>query len=393
MEEAEALLLQLGELDAAADLNATNCTVSRRPVFAPTGDVVVTVMYSSVFVVALVGNGLVMYCVVSSPRMRTATNYMLLNLAVGDMLMTLLCVPFTFVSTLLLQFWPFGAELCHTVSFSQAVSVLVSAYTLVVISVDRYLAVMRPLRPRLSRRDAMWSMGAVWAGALATALPIPYWSRLGQPEPWHRACGRWVCQEVWPSPESRQYYSLVLMSLQYLAPSCVLLFTYARIAVVIWVKRTPGEAENARDRRFARAKRKMIKMMVVVVAGYTICWLPVAWDTDTGLGEWKGLPPLWFCTHWLAMSHSCLNPLIYYWMNVRFRACYRVALAPLARCLPCVGPWPAPGALDTHGHLAQPTHSTWTTVQLASYPPRARCKHKHAASEEAMGMLVVGDMV
>ncbi|KAK3919160.1 RYamide receptor [Frankliniella fusca] len=402
MEEAEALSsllqLQLAEQDAGinATLNATNCTSSRRPVFPPAGDVAVTVMYSSVFVVALVGNGLVMYCVVSSPRMRTATNYMLLNLAVGDMLMTLLCVPFTFVSTLLLQFWPFGAELCHTVSFSQAVSVLVSAYTLVVISVDRYLAVMRPLRPRLSRRDAKWSMAAVWAGALATALPIPYWSRLGQPEPWHRACDRWVCQEDWPTAESRQYYSMALMSLQYLAPSCVLLFTYTRIAVVIW-------------------NYQMIKMMVVVVAGYTICWLPfnalvVAWDTDTGLGEWKGLPPLWFCTHWLAMSHSCLNPLIYYWMNARFRACYRLALAPLAR-LPCVGgcvrrclPWAGAGAAaasfaagaDPH---AQPTHSTWTTVQLASYPhphpARARCiaRHGQEEEEEAVGMLVVGDMV
>ncbi|XP_034240392.1 RYamide receptor-like, partial [Thrips palmi] len=311
-----------------------NCSTSRKAVFPLAGDVAVTLMYTVVFLVALVGNGLVMYCVMSSPRMRTATNYMLLNLAIGDMLMTLLCVPFTFVSTLLLQFWPFGVELCHTVSFSQAVSVLVSAYTLVVISVDRYLAVMRPLRPRLTRREAQCSMAAVWVGALATALPIPYWSRLGQPEPWHRDCDKWVCQEVWPSAESRQHYSMALMSLQYLAPSCVLLYTYARIAVVIWVKRTPGEAENSRDRRFACAKRKMIKMMVVVVAGYTICWLPfnalvVAWDTNTGLGDWAGLPPLWFCTHWLAMSHSCLNPLIYYWMNARFRACYRVALARL----------------------------------------------------------------
>lgn len=66
-----------------------------------------------------------------------------------------------------------------------------------------------------------------------------------------------MCQEVWPSAESRQHYSMALMSLQYLAPSCVLLYTYARIAVVIWVKRTPGEAENSRDRRFARAKRKV----------------------------------------------------------------------------------------------------------------------------------------
>ncbi len=52
----------------------------------------------------------------------------------------------------------------------------------------------------------------------------------------------------------------------------------------------------------------------------------VAWDTHSGLSEWKGLPPLWFGTHWLAMSHSCLNPLIYYWMNARFRQSFRSVL-------------------------------------------------------------------
>ncbi|KAK3919154.1 RYamide receptor [Frankliniella fusca] len=85
-----------------------------------TFQVAVYLMYSSVFVVALVGNGLVLYCVVSSPRMRTATNYWLLNLAVGDILMTLLCVPFSFVPTLLLQYWPFGVELCHLSSEIEA---------------------------------------------------------------------------------------------------------------------------------------------------------------------------------------------------------------------------------------------------------------------------------
>ena len=68
---------------------------------------------------------------------------------------------------------------------------------------------------------------------------------------------RWVCQEEWPSPLYRHYYTLALMTLQYFAPLAVLLYTYTRIAVVIWGKRTPGEAENLRDQRLARAKRKV----------------------------------------------------------------------------------------------------------------------------------------
>lgn len=76
-------------------------------------------LYSTIFLTALLGNGLVCYVVYSSPRMRTVTNFFIANLAVGDILMTLFCVPTSFVSTLILQYWPFGPELCPSVNYSQ----------------------------------------------------------------------------------------------------------------------------------------------------------------------------------------------------------------------------------------------------------------------------------
>lgn len=114
--------------------------------------ITVYMLYISIFVIALVGNGIVCYIVFASPRMKTVTNYFIVNLAVGDILMSLFCVPFSFFSTLLLQYWPFGSLLCLLVNYSQAVSVLVSAYTLVAISIDRYIAILWPLRPRITKR-------------------------------------------------------------------------------------------------------------------------------------------------------------------------------------------------------------------------------------------------
>lgn len=52
-------------------------------------------------------------------------------------------------------------------------------------------------------------------------------------------------------------YTQILMVLQYVIPSLVLLFTYTSIATVIWCHRIPGEAENSRDQRIARSKRKV----------------------------------------------------------------------------------------------------------------------------------------
>ena len=112
----------------------------------------VYLLYIPIFVFAVLGNGTVCYIVQSTPRMRTVTNYFIANLAVGDIVMTLFCVPFTFVSIFVLGYWPFGIAVCYLVNYSQAVSVLVSAYTLVAISIDRYIAIMWPLRPRITKR-------------------------------------------------------------------------------------------------------------------------------------------------------------------------------------------------------------------------------------------------
>lgn len=80
---------------------------------------IICFLYSTVFVVALTGNGLVCYVVHSSPRMKTVTNFFIVNLAFGDILMALFCVPTSSISTLILQYWPFGSEVCFIVIYLQ----------------------------------------------------------------------------------------------------------------------------------------------------------------------------------------------------------------------------------------------------------------------------------
>ncbi|XP_048007281.1 RYamide receptor-like [Leguminivora glycinivorella] len=314
-------------------LDATSEDFMESPVF----QVCVLFLYSAVFVVALVGNGLVCFVVQTSPRMKTVTNYFIVNLAVGDILMTLFCVPFSFVSMLVLRYWPFGGVMCKVVNYSQAVSVLVSAYTLLAISIDRYMAIMRPLKPRLGKATAKLVVAGVWCGALATAAPIPIVSNLQRPSLWHEACQIDVCGELWASAEQSSQYTCALLALQFALPLCALVCTYARIAHAVWGGRPPGEAQSARDTRMQRSKRKMIKMMVTVVAVFTISWLPlnvfiVLWtahESDAEWGAWPGMPYVWFASHWLAMSHSCYNPIIYCYMNARYRRGFKQVLGGL----------------------------------------------------------------
>jgi neuropeptide Y receptor len=52
------------------------------------------------------------------------------------------------------------------------------------------------------------------------------------------------------------------MVLQYFFPISVLIFTYTRIAIAVWGKKPPGEAEDARDQRLAKAKRKVFALII-----------------------------------------------------------------------------------------------------------------------------------
>lgn len=83
--------------------------------------VLICFFYSSIFIIALLGNGLVCYVFYANARMRTLTNYFIVNLAFGDILIALFCVPTTFISTLILQYWPFGFEICVIVNFLQVI--------------------------------------------------------------------------------------------------------------------------------------------------------------------------------------------------------------------------------------------------------------------------------
>lgn len=75
-------------------------------------------LYSLIFLLAVVGNVLVILTLVQNQRMRTITNVFLLNLAVSDLLLGVFCMPFTLIGALLRDF-VFGEVLCKLIPYLQ----------------------------------------------------------------------------------------------------------------------------------------------------------------------------------------------------------------------------------------------------------------------------------
>ncbi|XP_061385399.1 neuropeptide SIFamide receptor-like [Danaus plexippus] len=94
------------------------------------------IAYLLVFVVGLVGNCFVIAVVYRSPRMRTVTNFFIVNLAVADILVIVFCLPATLMSNIFVP-WVLGWLMCKTVPYVQGLSVAASVYSLVAVSLDR----------------------------------------------------------------------------------------------------------------------------------------------------------------------------------------------------------------------------------------------------------------
>lgn len=221
-------------------------------------NVILLCLYSIIFFVAVGGNLLVVLVILGQQRMRTVTNFFLLNLAVGDIAKALICIPFTFVVNGLVPYWPFGSFMCPFVLYTQAVVVFVSAFTLVAMSIDRYVAILYPLRKKLTMKMLIVIVVLIWAFALAVPLPTAFKSHLTNP--YHNSsedCHLELCIEDMGNRELKHTYTMTIMCLQYFVPLAVLMYTYSRIGYVIWIKITPGEAERRRDERIASSKRKV----------------------------------------------------------------------------------------------------------------------------------------
>lgn len=94
-------------------------------------------MFAVIFVVSAIGNTLVCLVIVRTPRMRTTRNYLLVNLAVADLTVALLCIPFEVALKLTFPRWPLGPIMCKILWPTMTSVTTCSSTTLIAISYDR----------------------------------------------------------------------------------------------------------------------------------------------------------------------------------------------------------------------------------------------------------------
>ncbi|KAI9582160.1 hypothetical protein GQX74_011655 [Glossina fuscipes] len=111
--------------------------------------------------------------VMVNQQMRSTTNLLIINLAVSDILFVIFCVPFTATDYMLPE-WPFGDPWCKYVQYMIVVTCHCSVYTLVLMSFDRFLAVVHPVTSMSLRTERNASMAIImaWVLIVTTAIPV-----------------------------------------------------------------------------------------------------------------------------------------------------------------------------------------------------------------------------
>lgn len=111
-------------------------------------------------------------------RIVVASNIFIFTLAISDLIFVLLCIPTTYITAYLMSYWPFSEFACIFLNFMQSVSVTITVYTLVCITMDKYWALCNPLKLRISRKWSKFLILANVVFALIVSLPIGMYTQL-----------------------------------------------------------------------------------------------------------------------------------------------------------------------------------------------------------------------
>jgi hypothetical protein len=200
---------------------------------------------------------------------KTVTNFFIMNLAISDLIFGILTIPSTFATAYWLQYWPFSEFACKVLNCLQTASVTLTVYTLVWLTLDKFWALVMPMKTRMTVNTCRNLMLVSWVLSIAIALPIAINTEVQTlnktqynattTQTVFRKDIRPQCVEKWTGMLTNymKVYNVSLLVIQYFAPLVFLTFCYATIGFKLMTSATPGVSDQARDGRINRTKIKV----------------------------------------------------------------------------------------------------------------------------------------
>ncbi|XP_071948462.1 prokineticin receptor 2-like [Antedon mediterranea] len=290
-------------------------------------------IYVCMMVISGIGN-LLLCCVIAAyRRMRTTTNILIGNLAWSDFLVAVICVPFNF-HYYTASVWPYGEEICKLVNYVKSASLYVSTNSLLVMALDRYVIIMNPLRPRMTRLCTIIIIAFVWIFSFCLAIPTLINTAVLKI---HKDDGTIKqCLGDWTNGHHLRNYTLTLIIIAFIIPMIIMTAVYSRIAVKLWFRNIPGNQCTAQQAAASeQSKKRSVRMLIILVVTFAVCFGPyysfiffrdvMLLFTHTDHLVYYGF----YIVECLAMSNCIVDTVTYVILNPNFRKHARMLLAAI----------------------------------------------------------------
>uniref|UniRef100_A0A2K6GN50 G-protein coupled receptors family 1 profile domain-containing protein n=1 Tax=Propithecus coquereli TaxID=379532 RepID=A0A2K6GN50_PROCO len=287
------------------------------------------IAYTMVLIVGLFGNlSLIIIIFKKQRQAQNVTNILIANLSFSDILVCVMCIPFT-VIYILMDHWIFGDTMCKLTSYVQSVSISVSIFSLVLIAVERHQLIVNPCGWKPSVSHAYWGITLIWLFSLLLSIPFFLSYQLTN-EPFHNLslptdlyAHRVACVENWPSKMNQLLFTTSLFMVQYFVPLAFILICYLKIIICLCRRNGKVNRKRENDGRLSENKR-INTMLISIVVTFGACWLPLNifnvifdWHPEVLMSCHHDLA--FAVCHLVAMVSTCINPLFYGFLNKNFQ--------------------------------------------------------------------------
>lgn len=310
--------------------------------------------------IGFLGNAIVCLIVYQKPAMRSAINLLLATLAFSDIMLSLLCMPFTAV-TVATADWSFGSGFCRASIMLYWLFVLEGVSILLIISVDRFLIIVQR-QDKLTPHRAKLLIAGSWVLSLCVSLPSVVGWRTGAAG----IGGAWAPQCVLGYSDSLadRGYTVLLAVAVFFVPFAIMLYSY--MCILNTVRRNTLRIHNhasehsclpalnqVSKKRLSRLQRppqikvdmsfktRAFTTILILFVGFSVCWLPHTVVSLLAVFSRKFYySPLFYPISigalWLSYLKTVFNPVIYCWRIRKFREACQEFIPKSCRLCPRV---------------------------------------------------------
>ena len=279
-----------------------------------------TILYVITMILALAGNTLLIYIVWKKPGARNPTSFLFVNMAVADLIVAVFQMPVSIT-----QFYVSGSSYfldsfnCRFLYYAVYVSCLASIFCLTVMAFDRYFAVVHPFRRSIWFRKPKIITPIIWISPTALMSITPVVFKLVR--------GRCRIKMSLILPLNASFFAF-----GFLLPFAVISVLYTLVARKMWLHEAPRDhnvSETQREQEIP--KKKVIRMLIIVVVVFVVCWLPMhvyQMHEAVSLGV-GGRGAMWdpyviiYISYWLSQANSAINPWLYIGLNGKMKAAFK----------------------------------------------------------------------